>query len=225
MNRRALVLSTAILALVVFAVAGLIYRGADSNQTIGQGTAANQQVGSVQSSEALVRPHSPVLGLRDARVTIVEFFDPSCEACRAYYPVVKQIMARYPRDVQLVIRYAPLHVGSEEAVRILETARLQGVYVPVLEAVLGSQPEWHNGDMTSAWSAAEAAGLDIARARAALQSPQINSVLQADFADLQTLGVKGTPTFFVNGRLLTDFGERQFRESVRAAVDSTGRRQ
>tara|TARA_R110000787_G_scaffold47925_6_gene115843 strand:+ start:1217 stop:1900 length:684 start_codon:yes stop_codon:yes gene_type:complete len=227
MNRRALVLSTTILALVAFSIAGLIYRGYGSNEaaTISQSMAANQQVGSVQSSEALVRPHSPVLGPRDARVTIVEFFDPSCEACRAYYPVVKQAMARYPRDVRLVIRYAPLHVGSEEAVRILETARLQGVYVPVLEAILASQPEWHNGDMTSAWSAAEGAGLDIARARAALQSPQINTVLQADFADLQTLGVKGTPTFFVNGKLLTDFGEQQFRELVRAAVDDTGRRQ
>ena len=227
MNRRALVLSTALLVLVVFGVAGFIYNDSSSRgaATSSQIAAADQQVSSVQSSEALVRPHSPVLGPREAPVTIVEFFDPSCEACRAFYPVVKQVMARYPREVRLVIRYAPLHVGSEEAVRILETARLQGVYVPVLEAVLASQPEWHNGDMASAWSAAEAAGLDRARARAALQSPQINSVLQADFADLQTLGVKGTPTFFVNGKLLTDFGEQQFRELVRAAVDNTGRRQ
>ena len=227
MNRRALVLSTTLLMLVVFGVAGLIYNGSSSNgaATSTQSATADQQVSSVQSSEALVRPHSPVLGPREAPVTIVEFFDPSCEACRAFYPVVKQVMARYPREVRLVIRYAPLHVGSEEAVRILETARLQGVYVPVLEAVLASQPEWHNGDMASAWSTAEAAGLDRARARAALQSPQINSVLQADFADLQTLGVKGTPTFFVNGRLLTDFGEQQFRELVRATVDNTGRRQ
>lgn len=227
MNRRALVLSTALLMLVVFGVAGFIYNDSSSRgaATSSQIAAADQQVSSVQSSEALVRPHSPVLGPREAPVTIVEFFDPSCEACRAFYPVVKQVMARYPREVRLVIRYAPLHVGSEEAVRILETARLQGVYVPVLEAVLASQPEWHSGDMASAWSAAEAAGLDRARARAALQSPQINSVLQADFADLQTLGVKGTPTFFVNGKLLTDFGEQQFRELVRAAVDNTGRRQ
>lgn len=79
--------------------------------------------------------------------------------------------------------------------------------------------------MASEWSAAEAAGLNRARARSALQSPQINSALQADFADLHTLGVKVTPIFFVNGKLLTDFGEHQFRELVREVVDSTGRRQ
>lgn len=73
----------------------------------------------------LIRPHSPMVGPPEARVTIVEFFDPSCEACRAFYPIVKQIMGEYPKDTRLVLRYAALHAGSDEAVRILEAARLQ----------------------------------------------------------------------------------------------------
>ncbi len=44
----------------------------------------------------LVRPYSPVLGPAQAPVTIVEFLDPACEACRAFAPVVKQIMFLYP---------------------------------------------------------------------------------------------------------------------------------
>ncbi len=216
MKRRDLVFSTVLIALVAFAIGAFIYSSSDKERAP---TVAQSAI-TASASKALVRPHSPVLGPHDARVTIVEFFDPSCEACRAFYPIVKQVLAEYPRDVRLVIRYAPLHVGSEEAVRLLEAARAQGVYVPVLEALLAAQSQWHNGDMANAWSAAQEAGLDVGRARAALQSPQISTVLQADLTDLQALAIRGTPTFFVNGRLMTEFGEQQFRDLVRAEVEA-----
>jgi hypothetical protein len=52
-----------------------------------------------------------VLGPKAARVTIVEFFDPACESCRAFYPVVKQIMAAHPKDVRVVL-LMPLSIVS-----------------------------------------------------------------------------------------------------------------
>src|SRR3989344_1543117 len=174
-------------------------------------------------SETLVRDHSPVIGPRNAPVTIVEFFDPSCEACRAFYPEVKQIMARYPNEVRLVVRYAPNHPGSEEAVRILEAARPQNMYVPVLEAVLAQQPQWHDGNMESAWSAAAAAGLNVERARAALNAPAVTANMQQDIADGQALGVKGTPTYFVNGTPLIEFGLPQLEALIRAEVEARRR--
>lgn len=78
-----------------------------------------------QHSERLVRMHSPVLGPKSAPVTLVEFFDPACETCRAFYPVVKDLMSRYPQDVRLIIRYAPFHQGSDQVVRLLEASRRQ----------------------------------------------------------------------------------------------------
>ena len=84
----------------------------------------------ISQSKSLVRDYSPVIGPDKAQVTIVEFFDPACEACRAYYPYVKQIMAAFPGDVRLVLRYVLFHRGSEEAVTILEAARLQNLFVP-----------------------------------------------------------------------------------------------
>lgn len=83
-----------------------------------------------------------MIGPVNAPVTIVEFFDPSCEACRAFHPVVKKIMGSFPQEVRLVLRYTPLHEGSDEAVRILEAARLQNKFEPVLETLLGSQQDW-----------------------------------------------------------------------------------
>lgn len=123
----------------------------------------------------------------------------------------------------MVVRYAPNHPGSEEAVRILEAARAQNVYVPVLEAVLAQQPQWHDGNMESAWSAAAAAGLNVERARAALSAPAVTTNMQQDIADGQTLGVRGTPTFFVNGKPLTEFGLPQLEALIRAEVEARRR--
>lgn len=63
-------------------------------------------------ADTFVRPHSPVIGPKKAPVTIVEFFGPSCKACRAFYPAVKQILATYPKDARLVMRYLPLQRSS-----------------------------------------------------------------------------------------------------------------
>jgi len=197
----------------------------DAAQTDEETAAASAPAAAPQWN-AYVRRHSPVIGPANAPVTIVEFFDPSCEACRAFYPIVKQIMAQYPNDVRLVLRYTPLHEGSEEAVRILETARQQNVFEPVLEALFVEQPRWatHGGpQLEIAWAAAGAAGLDQARARAAMQAPRITAALNQDIADATALGVRGTPTFFVNEKPLPSFGPQQLYDLVRAEVEAARR--
>ena len=78
-----------------------------------------------QQADRLVRFHSPIFGPANAPVTIVEFFDPACETCRAFYPMVKNLMKQYPNDVRLVLRYAPFHQGSDQVVKLLEAAKRQ----------------------------------------------------------------------------------------------------
>ncbi len=203
MNRRTIVLATAAVAVAGFALAGAIYR---PEPPTGNG---------------LIRPHAPVIGPADAPVTVVEFFDPACESCRAIYPFVKQILAQYPNEVRLVLRYAPFHHGSAEAVRIIEAARLQGKLIPVLEALLEAQPQWADHgrpDIGKAWAAASAAGLDLERARKDAARPQLDEVLRQDVADLKALDVKATPTFFVNGKSLATLGRRQLQSLVEEEV-------
>src|SRR3546814_16413477 len=78
---------------------------------------------------------------------------------------VKGIVAKYPKDVRLVMRYLPLHPGSAEAIVILEAARVQGKLEPVTAALLEAQPDWHDGKMDGAWAAADKAGLNRSAAR------------------------------------------------------------
>ena len=67
MNRRNLILAIGAAAVAGFGGLTLIYK----RQTVLTATPA-------QESNTLVRPHAPVIGPADARVTIVEFFDPAC---------------------------------------------------------------------------------------------------------------------------------------------------
>ena len=169
----------------------------------------------------LVRMHSPVFGPQDAPVTIVEFFDPACETCRAFYPIVKKLMAKYPNDVRLVFRYAPFHQGSDQVVKLLESSKSQGKYQAVLEAVLAAQPSWADHgqpNIENAFKAAEQAGLDLSKARKDMENPGMQAVLQQDMEDLTALKVTKTPTFFVNGRSLPSFGPDQLAELVAEEV-------
>ncbi|MFM2274388.1 MAG: hypothetical protein RL211_260 [Pseudomonadota bacterium] len=169
----------------------------------------------------LIRFHSPVFGLSAAPVTIVEFFDPACETCRAFYPIVKNILKQYPNDVRLVIRYAPFHAGSDQVVKLLEAAKRQNKYQPVLESLLAAQPQWADHgkpNIDLAYQAAEAAGLDIKKAQADAQGSDIEAVLQQDIEDLTALEVTKTPTFFVNGRGLPSFGDQQLMALVAEEV-------
>ena len=135
MNRRGLILS--VLALGAAGFGGATWF---ANRP---GPVAEAEPVAPELAEAMIRPYSPILGPADAPVTIVEFFDPACEACRAFHPIVKDIMAEHGDAVRVVIRYTPFHgAASEEAIRVLEAARMQDVYVPVLEAVLREQPRW-----------------------------------------------------------------------------------
>lgn len=210
MNRRQVtILSVGLAAGAIFGASALYYNRARSLDPSG--------------AEALVREHSPVMGPPDAPVTIVEFFDPSCEACRAFHPLVKNILAQYPDDVRVVFRYTTFHDGSDQAVGIIEAARRQDLFVPVLEALLDAQPEWAihgNPNLDRAWQAAAAAGLDLERAREDATTAEVAAVLRQDTSDVDALGVRQTPTFFVNGKSLQSFGPQQLIDLVSAEVRS-----
>jgi len=218
MKRRPLVLSILVLVLAVFGgAAWFATQSASMDETA---------VLPPEQAEALIRSHSPILGPKEAPVTIVEFFDPACEACRAFHPVVKDIMAEHGDAVRVVIRYTPLHgEGSEIAVRILEAARMQGVFEPVLEAILAKQPRWaSHGQMRPELLPRIAidAGLEMEAAQTQVKAPQTIAVLNQDRADVETMGIRQTPTFFVNGKVLDPFGEAELRALVAAEVAAAG---
>lgn len=219
MNRRAVLLGTSAAALAVFGGGAWYLRQRQEAEAEAAATAAM-----TQDPNALVRPYSPILGPAEAPVTLVEFFDPSCEACRAFHPLIEDLRRQYPTQLRIVLRYTPFHEGSDEAVRILEAARRQDKFEPVLNALIEKQPEWaiHGApDLDRAWRIAGAVGLDLEKARLDRLHPDTTAILNQDVADLQALGVRATPTFFLNGRPLTSLSFETLSAAVRSAVAET----
>ena len=217
MNRRTVVLGTLATAALVFVVGALLLQ---KNQP------ALEQTQVVAKDTPLIRSYAPVIGNSNAPVTIVEFFDPACEACRAFHPVVKGILEEHGDQVRVILRYATFHEGSDEAVKILESARLQNVFEPVLEALLEAQPQWasHGAPRIElAWEAAVAAGLDLKQAQSDVQTDEIKQRLKQEQADVNTVRIRQTPTFFVDGRPLLEFGADELREMVRLQVEANNK--
>lgn len=176
---------------------------------------------SKSQSHRLTRFHSPNTGASDARVNLVEFLDPACEGCKAFHPAVKKILAEYPGRVRLWIRYLPFHRGADFVVRALEAARFQERYWGTLDVMFAKQDEWTRRHVVIpelVLKALDGTGLDLARLQRDMKSPAIGSILEADMADALALKIDKTPTFYVNGRLLEDYGFDQLRTLVRAEV-------
>lgn len=178
-----------------------------------------------RSGGELIRPDSPTLGPADAKVTLVEFYDPECEACAAFAPAVKKILKENEGKMRLVTRYMPLHPNSVAAANFLEAANEQGKYWQAMETLFQKQGEWgtkHGAPApTSGPSVPELfdkyameLGLDLNKVSSAIKENRYKEKIDRDKKDGQGLGVRRTPTFFVNGRELVRFGEPELRALI-----------
>lgn len=167
--------------------------------------------------ETFVPDHAVKLGPSNPKVYLVEFLDPECESCRAFYPFVKQLMHDYEGKIQLVIRYAPFHPNAMLVVKIIEAARKQGKYWETLETLLRYQPAWgshHDPKPELVWTYLPEAGVDVEKIKKDMSDPGIEEIIRQDMRDGEKLGVRATPTFFVNGRPLEKFGPEYLRNAI-----------
>jgi protein-disulfide isomerase len=145
---------------------------------------------------------SPVRGPADALVTVVEFSDFECPFCRQAEPTLHKLLDRYPRDVRLVWKNYPLpqHKNARLLANFAADASARGSSVgfwAVHDALFAHQEELDDGALGEL---AGKAGLDGALLLISAHAGVHDAAIHADMALGQKLGVKGTPTFFVNGR-------------------------
>ncbi|OGR05560.1 MAG: disulfide bond formation protein DsbA [Deltaproteobacteria bacterium RIFOXYD12_FULL_50_9] len=182
-----------------------------------------QKIGGMakERAEIFVRPHSQTYGSDDAKVYLIEFMDPACETCSAFFPFVKQIIAANPGRIKLVLRYAPFHDGADYFVKILEAAKKQGKYWETLDVMYATQPYWashHKPNPELIWQFLPKAGLDLEKIKEDMNDPAIRQLIEQDLADAKTLGVTKTPGFFVNGKPLQTFGDTQLIELIDSEI-------
>jgi len=226
MRKEVIILGLLVVIGIIGAVIGAkYYRSSVQKESVVSNT-NNTNTGKPKvSPEVLIRPDSPSLGPADAKVTIVEFLDPECEACATYGPKVKSILSENEGKIRLVVRYMPFHPSSMKAAHLLEAAGEEGKFWQTLELIFRKQGEWgevHGAppgaakpDVEKVFEGfAKELGLDVTKVVAAMRDGRYTAKVERDRKDGQTLGVRRTPTFFVNGRELARFSEADLRALI-----------
>jgi protein-disulfide isomerase len=143
----------------------------------------------------------PSRGPAQAPITIVEFSDFQCPFCSRGQDTIDQVVKQYGDRVKLVFRDFPLsiHPNAEGAAIAAGCAREQGKYWEMNRALFADPGELSAADLAAT---AGSIGLDVERFKACMASGESRAEVQKDMADGQSVGVSGTPTFFVNGVMI-----------------------
>ncbi len=149
--------------------------------------------------EVLNDPESPVAGNPQGDVTIVEFFDYRCPYCKQVEPTLTQL--RHD-DAKLRLVYKELPIlgpDSVVAAHAALAARKQGKYDQLHEVLMRSRGTL---DEATVLKLAGDAGLDTARLKADMKSPDIEKIIARNVQLAHALGITGTPGFVVGNQLV-----------------------
>jgi protein-disulfide isomerase len=163
-------------------------------------------------------------GDANAAVTVIEFTDFQCSACGAMYPVVEDVLKSYGNRVRFVIRNYPLtqaHPNAFRAAQAAEAAKAQGKFWEYIDLMFKNQTTL---DVDSLKKYATQVGLDRKRFDAELESGKYEPVLRRDMEDGEMYGVEATPTFFINGAVLTEYSADGLRAAIENALARSGKR-
>jgi protein-disulfide isomerase len=140
-----------------------------------------------------------VLGSADAPVTLVEYGDYECPGCLNSQPIVAELRRRHGDQLRFVFRHFPrssVHPHASAAASAAEAAGEQGKFWEMHETLFKHQKEFGEIDLSHL---ALRLGLEIYKFESSLGRDMSHRRIDSDYASGLRSGVKGTPTFFING--------------------------
>ncbi len=157
--------------------------------------------------------NSPVRGNKNAPVTIVEFSDFQCPYCAQSQPVLEAVLKAYPEDVKLVYKNYPLpfHKQARNAAKASLAAEEQGKFWEMHDLIFENYNKLSGKKFNEF---AEQIGLDVNKFMADFNSNKYDIQIQIDIRLGNKIGVRGTPTFFVNGKRMMQRSFADFKEAV-----------
>jgi protein-disulfide isomerase len=149
--------------------------------------------------KTIVTDGSPEVGPADAPVTIVEWADFECPACKAFYPVLDELAKRFPGQVRLVYKFYPLaiHPHGEVSSRAAFAAHRQGKFWEMHHVLFDNQDRLEQPDLERY---AKELKLDVPKFRADMGHDDTLGRIDKDKKQADGVGLDGTPTVFINGR-------------------------
>ena len=188
------------------------------------GSASNNQ--KTADSSLLVRSESTQDGPADAKVTLVEFGDFQCPACKAIAPTIERIRTDYKGKILLVFRHFPLpsHRNSKRAAQAAEAAGEQGKFWEMYAKIYENQDSWSTvSDPVSTFvDYAKVLGLDAAKFEQEVRDNKFSDKINSDLNDGQSLGVNSTPTLYLNGEKLKGLPTyEQFKSRIDSLLEGS----
>ena len=179
-------------------------------------------------SPAPVSSSDHVTGPANAPVTIVEYGDFQCPACGAYFPIVERFMKEASTTARLVFRHFPLpqHANAMITAEATEAAGLQGKFWDMYRLIYEHQNKW--SDLPDAHGVlngyANQIGLDMVKFKADIDSSAVKDLVTSDQVEGVKIGIDSTPTFFVNGKAITNpQGYEAFKALIEAAASGSSK--
>ena len=170
---------------------------------------------------------SPILGPKDAPVTIVEFVDLQCPYCIREHPKIKEVLAAYPKDVRLVFKHFPLRMHTKakpaHAATVLARAKGNDVFWSMIEKIMAKPRALEVADLRQY---AEELGLDLAEFDAVMaDEKRIDALLAPDLSESRKCGVRGTPTVLINGLKLASRNIDDYKSRIDSLLADKGKKQ
>jgi protein-disulfide isomerase len=152
--------------------------------------------------QTIATADSPARGPADAPIELVEFSDFQCPFCLRADPTIRQVLTTYGDRVRLVYRHYPLpnHPNARPAAEAAVCADDQGKFWPYHDRLFADPARLGSADLKQ--HAADL-GLDTAKFNACVDGRQSKPRVDADVRAGEEAGVNGTPSFFINGRMLS----------------------
>jgi protein-disulfide isomerase len=150
--------------------------------------------------------NSPSKGPPDAKVVVAEFADFQCPYCGATRPVIEEVLKKHAQDVRFVFKEFPLtmHENAEKAARAAIAAGRQNKFWEMHQALFENQQKL---DSETVQALAKGIGLDMKRFLADWDSEAVADAVTRDRKQGEALGLRSTPSIFINGRLFTASGD------------------
>ncbi len=144
--------------------------------------------------------NNPSFGSENPELTIVQFADFQCPFCKASFPALRQLSLQYQDKVKIIFRDWPAHEHSVQLALGAYCAAEQNKFWEMHDKLYQNQSDTFGSNKNDLASMASELGIYNEQFRSCFDSQKYLSQIQKNYADSQTLSVKGTPTWFFNGR-------------------------
>jgi protein-disulfide isomerase len=144
---------------------------------------------------------TPMRGPQNAAVTIVEYADYECPYCLQIHPAMEKLEAEYKGKLAFAFKDTPLpnHPNAQKAAEATHCAGDQGKYWELHDTLLSKKQV----ELPMLKEYARSLKLDAAAFDKCLDSGAKANLVKTQLAEAQTIGIQGTPSFFINGRFFS----------------------